>query len=97
MPGRFAETVGLDDSFEKKNPGPGCPTYLRQPDRKKQGEGHGVKPHAHDMQNRASCSTCHAKKNKLFHVSCKKTSCSTCQASQNIHSLYVLYVLYGPI
>ena len=21
MPGRFAETVGLDDSFEKKNPG----------------------------------------------------------------------------
>ena len=37
------------------------------------GQFHGVEPHAHDMQNRASCSTCHA----------KKTSCSTCHAKKN--------------
>ena len=67
---------------------------LRQPDRKKTGGGHfGVEPHAHDMQNRAkkraSCSTCHAKKQQAVpHVAKKqavphvmqKTSCSTCHA-----------------
>ena len=65
-----------------------CPTYVRQPDRKKQGGASMGLNHMH-MQNRAknqhvkmTCSkSCHAK-NKLFHVSCKKTSCSTCHVMQ---------------
>ena len=51
---------------------PGCPTYVRQPDRKKQGgHFHGVEPHAHDMQNRAKKNVQAVprvmQKNKLFH------------------------------
>ena len=65
---------------------PGCPTYGSLTG-KKQGGHFAVEPHAHakpcekptcqnDMFKIMSC------KNKLFHVSCKKTSCSTCHAKK---------------
>ena len=47
---------------------------MSQPDKKKTGGRFGVEPHAHVKPCEKTC--------KLFHVSCKKTSCSTCHAKK---------------
>ena len=66
---------------------PGCPTYVRQPERKKTGREHfhGVEPHARAKPCEKKC--------KLFHVSCKKTSCSTCHVMQKKTSCSTCHVM----
>ena len=77
---------------------PGCPTYGSLTGKKQGGHfGFGVEPHAHvkpcekptcqnDMFKIMSCKKQAVprvmQKHKLFHMSCKKTSCSTCHAMQ---------------